>query len=275
MCPPPVCGNSFAAKGTIITGVNNGKQAVLLGVSADGSSLLYEQSTTANNCDDSNLVIADKMNGKYSLQSIRALSALAIFDNTGEQSLTLSSDGLTLLGRAMDQHTLYASTRSSTGKIDFGPATAIPFATLNAEMPANTHLHFPLLSPDGLGFTFTVYGAADPSKNGFYEASRAKVSDPFSSAKLLPGVIQSYIDGVGGSGISGMSTDRLTAFFALSSFSTTILVRSSVSQPFVEATPQWAPGGWRMVPLADCSALIGTCEPGGCGNESICLFQKM
>ena len=52
------------------------------------------------------------------------------------------------------------------------------------------------------------------------------------------------------------------------------MTRPTLTDAFTLAPNQMAPGSaYRVVPIAGCSLLIGTCEPGGCANEDICLWS--
>jgi hypothetical protein len=64
-------------------------------------------------------------------------------------------------------------------------------------------------------------------------------------------------------------------FVSNESFGTQILVRDSWSKPFVAPAASAPPmSAWRITPLADCSALIGTSEPGGCDNERLSIWSR-
>jgi hypothetical protein len=66
---------------------------------------------------------------------------------------------------------------------------------------------------------------------------------------------------------------RLT-LFVTRDFGTEVLTRRSTSDSF--ALSRWTlppASAYRVVPIAGCSALIGTCEPGGCLHEDICIWS--
>jgi hypothetical protein len=91
----------------------------------------------------------------------------------------------------------------------------------------------------------------------------------FAAAQLLPGSVQGYAS------ITGVSVDRMTLFVEIP-WSTDILVRGSLQQafgpPMVAAMPPFQ--AWRSKPLNACGLLMGTCEPGGCANEQICVWAS-
>ena len=98
---------------------------------------------------------------------------------------------------------------------------------------------------------------------------RATTTAAFPAATKLTGAVQTF------DGITGLSSDRLTAFVT-KSFSTKILTRTSLTDEFAvlpTSTPPFQAA--RIVPLKGCATLIGTSEPGGCQNEAISTWAKM
>ena len=109
---------------------------------------------------------------------------------------------------------------------DFSIETAGEFATLDTGIPPSpASVHWPVLSSDGLAFYYHVAGAADTTKNGEYEALRTSTAMPFPVGTLMPAAVQPF------DGITGMSSDRMTAFVTMG-FGTQIMTRTSLSQPF-------------------------------------------
>jgi hypothetical protein len=271
VCKPPVCGATFqGAPGTIVASVLvTGKQTALCGASSSGQSILYLQ-TVANACGSFILTIADEAVAgtlpyvPHALPQGPALNGLS----KAEETLVLAPDGLTIIGAATDGRTFLESKRSAVGVYDFSIETAGEFATLDTGIPPSpASVHWPVLSSDGLAFYFHVAGAADTTKNGEYEALRTSTAMPFPVGTLMPAAIQPF------DGITGMSSDRMTAFVT-KGFGTQIMTRTSLSQPFALATGGMPPGAaYRVMPIAGCTA-IGTCEPGGCSNETVCTWTN-
>ncbi|MDB4956889.1 MAG: hypothetical protein JWO36_4458 [Myxococcales bacterium] len=59
------------------------------------------------------------------------------------------------------------------------------------------------------------------------------------------------------------------------SFATQLLMRATVSDPSTMPASEAAPGSaFRVIPIGDCSTLVGTCEPGGCAGEHLCTWAK-
>jgi hypothetical protein len=272
VCVAPECGTSFVGTaGTPITDLNLPNiQSALLGVAANGGSVLYLRATTACVTSGSDLLIADEAvagTPPYVIHSLGSNPNLAGFSRV-EESMTLSADGLTIVGVGTDNRSFLTSSRSAVGGTDFSAASAGLFATLNISLPAApATVSWPLLSHDGLGFTFRIDGS-DANTNGIYETTRTATTAAFPPATKLPGAIQTF------ESISGMSSDRLTAFVAMN-FGTQIVTRPAVDQPFTAAAGSTPPGNaFRIVPIAGCGLLFGTCEPGGCNNEGICTWAK-
>ncbi|MEO6777264.1 MAG: hypothetical protein ABI467_30330 [Kofleriaceae bacterium] len=201
----------------------------------------------------------------HPLSAVANLNALS----KAEETLVLAPDGLTIIGAAMDGRTFLAAKRSAIGTTDFSAAAAGDFATVNTGIPAApASVQWPLLSADGLAFYYHVAGASDTTMNGEYEALRASTALPFPVGTKMPAAVQAF------GGISGMSSDRMTAFM-VNGFGTQLLTRTSLGQPFSMPATSTAPGmAYRVTPISGCTA-IGTCEPGGCQNEAVCTWTNL
>jgi hypothetical protein len=82
----------------------------------------------------------------------------------------------------------------------------------------------------------------------------------------MPAAVQAW------DGVSGIAPDRLT-LFVTKNFGTALLTRTSLSEPFAAPAASSPPSSaYRVVPIAGCATLVGTCEPGGCLNEDICIW---
>ena len=243
VCKAPVCGADYGGTGTTVTtltALGAGPQG-LLGVSATGASVLQKQ-------------------------NISALPNLAAFSKL-QQSMTLTPDGLTIIGAGTANNAFFSTKRSAVFLTDFTPAVAGELATLNAAIPAGASVAYPVRSADGLAFYYQVAGATTASDNGIYEALRAQTTVPFSAGQKMPANVQAF------EAVTGISSDRMT-LFVTAAFATSILSRTSTFQPFVGSGATGPTQAFRVVPLAGCSALLGTCEPGGCAAETICVWTR-
>jgi hypothetical protein len=274
VCKPPVCGATFqGAPGTAVASLVVGppsRQTALTGASTSGQSLLYLQTPVGALCGSFALTVADEAVAgtlPYVAQSLGQVTNLNGFSK-GEETLILAPDGLTIIGAAAASPTFLESKRSAIGMTDFSLAAAGDFATLNTGIPASpASVNWPVLSADGLAFYYHVAGATDTAKNGEYEALRTSTAMAFPVGTLMPAAMQTF------GGISGMSSDRMTAFMAMG-FGTALMTRTSLLQPFSVPTSGTAPGAaFRVMPIAGCTA-IGTCEPGGCQNEDVCTWTN-
>jgi hypothetical protein len=270
VCKPPVCGSTFqGVPGTTVASVLVGRQTALCGASTSGQSILYLQTVQNSTCGNFILTIADEAVAgtlpyvPHPLVQAPNLGGLSKV----EETLVLAPDGLTIIGAATDGRTFLESKRSAIGMTDFSLAAAGDFATLDAGIPpAPASLHWPVLSADGLAFYYHVVGATDTTLNGEYEALRASTAMPFPVGTLMPAAVQPF------DGITGMSSDRMTAFVTMG-FSTRLMTRTSLSQPFTLSTGTPPGAAYRVMPIAGCTA-IGTCEPGGCQNEAVCTWTN-
>lgn len=274
VCLPAQCGTSFAGTaGKPVAGLNiPGKQSALLGASESGGSVLYLAATSLCVNSGASLILADEAvagTPPYVLQTIGGLASLAGFQRT-EATMTLTADGLTIVGIATGNRSFLASTRSAVGLTDFSTAQVGPFAFVNAAIPPSpANVSWPVLSHDGLEFTFTVGGTTDPSVNGIYGSVRASTTAAFPAAAKLPGAIQGF------GALTGLSADRRTAFVTIN-FGTQILTRAALRDAFsmpATSTPPYQAA--RVVPIAGCTLLLGTSEPGGCPAEAISTWAKM
>lgn len=274
VCTAPVCGGDYGGNGTPLTDLAiNGAQAALMGVSATGASVLFLRygvpgclgnGTPLNIADSNNVNLPTQP--KYAVQPIGSLAAFSGMTRQ-QQTMTLFSDGLTIVGVGMGYQTFLESTRSKVGLTDFTPAAAGSFNTINGGVPAGGQLSLPAISADGLSFYYQLYNAQIVGLNGIYEATRAQTNQPFNAGVQMPAIVQNY------SGVTGVSSDRMT-LFVTKGFGTTILSRTSLSQPYAVSTIVPPTAAFRVVPTSTCGFLFGTCEPGGCGNETICVWAK-
>lgn len=274
VCKTPVCGNVFmGAPGTPVASTHVvGFQSAFMGASATGQSVMYLQATGQGGCvsGTSTLTIGDEAvagTPPYVLHSLAAVANLNGFEKT-EETMSLAADGLTIIGAATDGRSFLSSKRTTVSAIDFSVAVATDYATINAAIPAApASVSWPVISADGLAFYYRVAGATAATTNGIYEALRTSTTMPFPAGTKMPANVQVF------DAITGMSTDRMTAFVTMG-FGTQLLTRTSLLQPFTAPTTSTPPGNaFRVVPIAGCTA-IGTCEPGGCASEDICTWTN-
>jgi hypothetical protein len=275
VCKAPVCGTNYGGTGTTVTTLSvmgAGGQG-LLGVSATGASILYLQPAAGCYAAGDPLILADAATAAFPAppaytqkQNINAVPNLAAFSKL-QQSMTLTPDGLTIIGAGMANNSFLSSRRSALFLTDFTPAVAGELATLNAAIPAGASVAYPVRSADGLAFYYQVTGATTASDNGIYEALRAQTTVPFAAGQKMPANVQAF------EAVTGVSSDRMT-LFVTAGFATSLLSRTSVFQPFVASGATGPTQAFRVVPLAGCSALLGTCEPGGCAAETICVWTR-
>jgi hypothetical protein len=273
VCKTPACNGSYAGTGTTIPSLNlPSVQAAMLGVSGDGASVLFLRGVQGCLLNTTPLKIADATSVNlptpptYVVQDIGSLPALAGMTRQ-QQSMTLSPDGLTIIGVGVGDQTFLESKRSAVGQTDFSVAAAGAFNTVNASLPQGGKFTLPVISADGLAFYYSIYNAQNAALNGIYEATRLQTNVPFDAGTKMPAIVQNY------DGITGISADRMT-LFVTKSFNATILSRASVTQPF--ATSNIAPptSASRVQSIATCGYLFGTCAPGGCPAESICIWAR-
>jgi hypothetical protein len=272
VCRATVCGTRFSAHGTAVASVSqSGVQEALLGASADGNTLLYLRGTPTA-CvflPGARLLLADAATSggmDYTSQDITALPNLAGFTQA-EETMTLTPDGNTIIGVARSGG-FKLSSRSGAGNIDFGPASAGPFTAINTQLGSATVM-WPVLSPDRLAFYYNVVVGSSALVTGTYESIRGSTTAAFPAGTLMPPAVQSW------TAVSAISSDRLT-LFVTQNFGTSLMGRGSLLQPFSNLATQQPPGSaYRVVPIDGCQKLIGTCEPGGCLNEDICVWSAV
>lgn len=276
VCKAPACAttNNYGGSGTIVTSLSaGGSQDALLGVSSSAASVLYLHAA-AGTCVPSGatLLIGDATTvalptpPTYTTKDLSAVANLAGFSKQ-EQSMTLSGDGRTIIGVDTAGRAFLTSTRSALAQTDFTLAAEGPFAAVNAAVPAGAKLAYPVQSADGLAFYWQVGGATNTSMNGLYEALRSLTSAPFAAGQKMPAAVQAF------EAITGISSDRMT-LFVTASFTTSTLSRNSLQDPFGASTIAPPAMAFRVTPVTDCSSIFGTCEPGGCQGETICIWTK-
>jgi hypothetical protein len=238
-----------------------GRQEVLLGVTPDASAILLMRGNPCLN-DRVWLYEGDFSTGQYTGTDITDLLA----DHApawllAEEQLTLTPDGLTIIGVTADQQGLQATTRSARGLTDFATPIGAWFGQVNSLIfEAGMAFWDPALSADGRSLFFRFTGYAD----GHYEAQRSGPSDAFTFPARLAGVIN---DGTYWK-VSGATADRLT-LYVMKDWSTWAFFRASPATPPTLLSAAGMPG-FRMRPVGGCARLVGSVSAaGGCANEEI------
>jgi hypothetical protein len=261
---------AFAATGTIVASLHvNATQEALLGASSDAHSVLFLRGVGAPPCVTvgAALKIGDDATGAMSY-TLSDLATLCSSFACSEEAMTLTGDGLTIIGRSTTG-VFVSSSRSAIGMTDFGAPTSAGFANVNAALPAGGMITWPFLTRDGLSLSFSISSATNTAADGIYQTTRASPADPFPAAVLATGDVAAFY------GLTGIADDGMTAFMATGSYRTQLLTRTSTSQAFSTAASSTPPGeAWRVIPLSGCGTVIGTCEPGGCQGEDVCVWAK-
>jgi hypothetical protein len=263
------CTFVFPPTGALIGSANvSGVQNIPSGVTPSGSSILIQRGGPASSCSsDLLLYIADEVPAGSGIYQTLAVAEPLGMDTGFEENVTLTPDGLTIIGLSTGDTGFVTATRSAIGEADFTAAAAGPFAAIVAT--GGQTLWAPVITADGLAFYYTVRNA-DGSVNGIYESIRASTSDLFPPGTSMPVEVQNIAQYV-----TGLTVDRLAIYLEESSvFAAVVLTRASIADPF---TNQLAPGpppllpGLRPHPIDGCAEVIGTCGS-GCSAEGICAW---
>jgi hypothetical protein len=263
---PPVCTDLEFALGAFIDEINaTGQQDAIAGHSASGTTLLTQRRAVC--AGPFTLLLTDGIGTQPTTSDITGLPNLAAMNTEREAAVTLTADGLTLLGTTRTDTGLVAATRSAIGNVDFSPATAGTFAAITVPA-APGFLSNPVLSADGLELYYQVLNLG-PGLDGIYSSVRGSTAQAFPpGARTTDPFLQEQAF------VTGISSDRLS-LFVQGNQGMFVLTRTAVAQPFTNtnapALPPQVPG-FRTRPLGDCQTLIGTCT-GGCLNEETCRIS--
>jgi len=263
----PLCSTLSFPNRVLIDAVNDhGDQDRLSGVSATGETLLWQRSCCGDllSC---NLWIADWDGHKFVPQNLTDLTALTPIAVGETDVLTMTADGLTIIGASwggLDDTEFFQATRTAIGSTTFGSASNSDFAALTVASPSR--LSSPAISGDKLAFYFRISGNTDRTKNGLYETIRDSTAVPFPPATRLPKELQVY------KSINGISSDRMT-LFVQDGAHVTALTRKSLREPFTTLGAAPIPG-FDTRPLGDCQRLVGTYSALGCADQEIAIFTK-
>jgi len=264
--PPvaPVCGNLAFTAGPFLDAVNApGQQDAFAGVSGDGRTLLSQRRAVCSGAFQ--LMLTDGLGVQVVTRDITALPGLAQIDGTREGAVTLTADGLSLLGVAPGGQRLALATRSAIGATDFALAQATAdFAAITVAAPGL--LNNPVLSADRLELHYQLFNVG-AGVDGIYESVRASTSAPFPAGTRAPELEQAQFF------VTAISSDRL-ALFLEGPDGMVVLTRARTSDAFANpngASPPPHVPGFRTRPTGDCQTLLGTCA-GGCLNEDTCTM---
>ncbi len=267
-----VCGETYG-RGRVVSGVSDsGVQEALLGASASGATLLYlrgpSHACVGGPGYGTALLVADRVDDSgsaYTITDVTGLPAFARFTRR-EATMTVSPDGTGVIGAATSGDGFLVSIRSGSDGTDFGTPSAGPFATINAALPKPAWVGWPVLSADGLAFYYKIQDSGDSARDGIYESVRGSTSAAFPAGTRMPELVQKW------GSVTGVAPDHLT-LYVTRDFGTWQLTRASTSEPFAEHATGVSPtSAYRVSPVGGCR-LIGTCEPGGCWREDICVWS--
>jgi hypothetical protein len=267
-CKTPVCGSfaNFSATGTEITSACvAGIQDIPEGMTPTGSALLVLHGDPCGGVYTA--FIADETAAGSLTYTTQQITEPAGMDFSGEEQSTLTADGLTIIATNTAHTGFVASSRSALGKNDFGAVNGADYVNLAAV--GTQTLGYVYISPDGLALYYSIANATNTNLNGIYEALRASTSVPFQAGVMMDAAVQAEHD------VTATSVDRMTLFLQTNNFSTVVLTRTSLDQPFVNPNAPNAPPtapGFRTRPLQNCNTLVGSCN-GGCSNEKICTYN--
>jgi hypothetical protein len=268
--PGPVCSSfSFSTGGAIDSLSVDGEQDVPAAVTPSGVTVLLQQRPDC--VSDFVLSIADEISagsGVYAPVDVTDAVLAAGLLAGPERTLTVTSDGLTILGVTSDGQHLAVTSRSAIGAGDFGAGSGTGLEALAVTLAQQ--LRDPVISADGLAVYYTLVDGDNPDLAGVYESVRGSSDAAWPAGTRMPQVVQDQ--GI----VTAISSDRLTLFLE-QSFATSVLTRLTVDDPFANpndpAPPPSLPG-FRARPLADCATLIASCTVAGCPGEDICRFTR-
>lgn len=269
VCKAPLCTSLSYPNESVVTSISQpAVQDAVLAISTDGKTVLTQRSVGAA-CGAFEVIIADSNGTMLVPQDIASNPMLQGMLITQEGTLTLTPDGLTIIGTSTDGRSFLSSKRAAFGGTMFAAATGTDFA--NLAVSEGKRIDSPVISADGLDFYYRVSGDPDATKNGLYESVRTTTTAPFPAGTRMPDLIQTY------EAVTGISTDRMTIFLGTTSFSTEALTRRSVkdafSNPNAPGNPP-TPPGFRTRPSGDCQTVIATATPGGCVQEEVAIYSK-
>jgi hypothetical protein len=243
-----------------------GRQSHLLGATPSGSSILVHRAAGAG-CGVSRVWLFDGTLGppqSYAGVDITDLLAADSFDLSDGQRLTLSPDGLTVIGLSAGD--LQSVTRANLGPAayTFGAVSTSAFAVVNAALGPIGSV---ALSTDGLHLYVTV----DGSPGTLWEATRSSPTAAFEGLTLLPGSGAGQInDGTFGA-VTG-ATEGGRTVLVTKAFATYVFTRPAAGGTYAPANGGASFPIWFAHPVAGCTYLLGTVSPGGCASEGIGLF---
>jgi hypothetical protein len=243
-----------------------GRQTHLLGATPSGSSLLLNRSA-AGACLPSQIWLFDGTfrTGPYTGVDITTdLQGLG-FDTTEGQRLTLTPDGLTVIGRT-PAGVLRAATRSAPGPMPY-TFSATSTAWFDPLYPALGRVEGVALSTDGKHLYLAVAGASATH----WEASRAATSAAFGSLTRLEGAAPGLINDGTFEFVTG-ATEGGRTLLVTKAWKTYRFTRPAAGGAYSPADGGTPLDLWYAHPVQGCGAFIGTMSPGGCTSEGVGWF---
>lgn len=272
-CKTPVCSGFNYTVAPIPGMARSGVEDSIGAATPDGQVILYVQTASTTGCGAYHLVVADETtpgSGTYNQRDVSAaFTSLGLFN--GQDSYTITADGLTIITVSTDRKRLLSTKRSAINMVDFGPASTADFDNLNGATLNNSKIIVsPALSADGLEFWYSLFDTTAGTYTGPFFTVRSSTTVPFPAGTASAAPVSTY------SIVEGISSDRLT-LFVFDSFTGRALTRSSTSQPFTNPNAPAAPPqipAWNHKPLANCAKLVAMTSPGGCANEDVVLLTR-
>ena len=183
------------------------------------------------------------------------------FDLNDGQLLTLTPDGLTIVGRtpAGVLQSVTRSARSPTA-FDFAPPTAAWFATINFVGV----IRDVAISNDSLFLFFVVQGS--PSE--LWQAVRSGPAEAFGSPQKLAGTATDQVNDGTFEAVTGAGAGGHTVYIT-KNFATYVFTRDQTTDPLALQNGASPFAVWYAHPIFGCERLLGTMSPGGCAGEGI------
>jgi hypothetical protein len=267
VCKTPVC-SSLNYSLAINTGLSvGGQQEYLIAANFSGQSVIVVRSPVGD-CATTTTYLGDETSpgsGAYTLRDI------STWWNTNSVSWAdLSADGLTLVTTSTDRKIMATARRSAVQLIDFTAPVNTDFVSVNGFLAGTNGLFSGhAMSFNGLEFYYGITGISTAA-DGVYRATRTSVGSAFAVGTRVSTIDGAYTT------VSGISSDALTLFTS-KDWAGYVFTRSSTSTDFVNPNGANTPPqltGWSHRPTRNCTTLLATNSPGGCGNQDIVNLMR-
>jgi hypothetical protein len=242
----------------------HGRQEAPLGVSADGSSILYLAGLT--HCALDHLYLGQRHGATYQEVDITDQIDQArtpIF----EGCCTLTADARAMIMTRPDRTGFVRVRLAGTTVLPPEPGDDRELADVLPDRSPGVSTRFPVLTADQRTLYYLVTDGRDtsgePGLSGSYEATRADTTVPFSPGQRIRGRARTY------DMVTGVSADG-SSLFMTAEYMTHVLVRASPDEPWAGPVPAGSPAvlpGWRVMPTQGCKRLLATFSIGGCHAE--------